>query len=166
MSTRLDEPGPDRADWWRTLLGVTGALVLVVGGMATAYSARLFDPLISKMSGPAEPVLPMQVASGDQVTFYELPDILVNAINVRGDAALLKLRVSLELASAGDLQAVEAKLPVILDNFNIRLRDLRLDQLKDAANFKKLRGVLLAGANSATAPARISDLLFGEIVVQ
>jgi flagellar FliL protein len=78
----------------------------------------------------------------------------------------LKMRVSLELANEEDITTVEMVLPRIVDNFQVYLRELRLEDLQGAAGMYRLREELLNRVNAAVRPARVSDVLFKEMIVQ
>ena len=57
-------------------------------------------------------------------------------------------------------------LPRIVDNFQVYLRELRLDDLRGSAGVYRLREELLARVNTAVRPAKIKDVLFKEMLVQ
>jgi flagellar protein FliL len=76
------------------------------------------------------------------------------------------MSVSLELDSAADLPKLQAVLPRIIDNFQVYLRELRVEDLKGSAGMYRLREELLLRVNAAVAPAKINDVLFKEMLVQ
>ena len=53
--------------------------------------------------------------------FYDLPEMLVNLNTAGQKRTFLKMLVSLELASEGDIITVEMVLPRIIDNFQVFL---------------------------------------------
>ncbi|MFX9073467.1 flagellar basal body-associated FliL family protein, partial [Acinetobacter baumannii] len=57
-------------------------------------------------------------------------------------------------------------LPRIIDNFQVYLRELRLDDLKGSAGMYRLREELLLRVNMAAQPVKIKDVLFKEMLVQ
>ena len=57
-------------------------------------------------------------------------------------------------------------MPRIMDNFQVYLRELRIEDLKGSAGMYRLREELLTRVNAAAAPAKIQDVLFKEILVQ
>jgi flagellar FliL protein len=121
------------------------------------------------MSGPAE-----MNAAGDGPTaaglqntvFYDLPELLIKMNTGGRKSTFLKIRVSLELANAADVPKIEAAMPRIIDNFQTYLRELRIEDLKGSAGMYRLREELLTRVAAATAPARINDVLFKEMLVQ
>jgi flagellar protein FliL len=57
-------------------------------------------------------------------------------------------------------------LPRIIDNFQVYLRELRVEDLKGSGGMYRLREELLLRVNAAVAPAKINDVLFKEMLVQ
>lgn len=78
----------------------------------------------------------------------------------------LKMQLTLELAKATDQPAVEAVMPRIVDNFQVFLRELRVEELQGSEGVYRIREELLARVNKATAPIQVRDVLFQEIVIQ
>jgi flagellar FliL protein len=109
---------------------------------------------------------PAAPAAGGAAVFYDLPEMLVN-INTAGRTKnFLKMRVSLELANETDINRIENVLPRIVDNFQVYLRELRLEDLQGAAGMYRLREELLNRVNAAVRPAQVKDVLFKEMIVQ
>jgi flagellar FliL protein len=151
----------------KVLIIVVAAVLLVIGGVAAAYFTGLMQPLINMIAGkPASPEAPKAVAAGEAV-FIDLPEILVN-LNTggRGRATFLKMRVSLELQRKEDTPVVEKLMPRIVDNFQVYLRELRIEDLKGSAGMYRLREELLTRVVAAAAPAKVNDVLFKEMLVQ
>lgn len=167
-------------------------ILLVLGGAAGAYFSGLADPLVAMITGkgaeheevpaaeaehgaPAKggPAKGEKAAEGEKgataagaAVFYDLPEMLVN-INTAGRTRnFLKMRVSLELANEIDINRVENVLPRIVDNFQVYLRELRLEDLQGAAGMYRLREELLNRVNAAVRPAQVKDVLFKEMIVQ
>jgi flagellar FliL protein len=108
-----------------------------------------------------------KAAAGEGTTvFYDLPEMLVNINTAGRKRNFLKLRVSLELGDEADINIVESVLPRIVDNFQVYLRELRLEDLQGAAGMYRLREELLTRVNAAVRPAQVRDVLFKEMIVQ
>jgi flagellar FliL protein len=98
--------------------------------------------------------------------FYEMPEIVAN-LNAPGRRpSYMKLRAKLEIADSRDLEHVRNAQPRLLDLFNTYMREIRPEELRGSAGTHRLREELIARANIAVAPARVSDILFTEILVQ
>ena len=156
------------------------ALLVIVGGVAGAYFMGLLDPVIEMIVGPEDAAEGEEggeegeeceegeegdCASGRAV-FYDLQELLVNLNTGGRKSSFLKIRISLELASARDKTKMDTIMPRVIDNFQTYLRELRLDDLKGSAGMYRLREELLVRVNAAAAPAKIKDVLFKEMLVQ
>ncbi|MHB1207635.1 MAG: flagellar basal body-associated FliL family protein [Rhodospirillaceae bacterium] len=167
----------------KLLLLIVLPLVLVLGGAAAAYFTGLADPLLAmfhkepaaegataeagKEAAPkAAEGEHAAAAPGAAAVMYALPEMLVN-INTAGRTKnFLKIKVSLELNNEADINRVENVLPRIVDNFQVYLRELRLEDLQGAAGVYRLREELLNRVNAAVRPAQVKDVLFQEMIVQ
>ena len=98
--------------------------------------------------------------------FFDLPELLVNINAGPKRSGFLKISVTLEIEDAATVPRVQAVLPLILDNFQTYLRELRVEDLKGSAGLYRLREELLLRVNAAAAPAKITDVLFKQMLVQ
>ncbi len=103
---------------------------------------------------------------GDEVVYFEVPDMLVNLSGPNNRSGFLKLRLQLELEESGDVEKVEAVLPRIIDNFQVYLRELRVEDLQGAQGVYRLKEELLVRVNAAARPTKINDVLISEMLVQ
>ncbi|MTJ82617.1 MAG: flagellar basal body protein FliL [Telmatospirillum sp.] len=147
------------------LILVVVAILAVVGVAAGLYFSGLLDPLLhsSKTERHAEEEKPKEVHAA---VFYDLPEILVNLNSAGRKQNFLKIRISLELDSPLDVSKVEAVMPRIIDNFQVYLRELRIEDLQGSAGMLRLREELLTRVNNAVKPAKVNDVLFKEMLVQ
>ncbi|MGB0671706.1 MAG: flagellar basal body-associated FliL family protein [Rhodospirillales bacterium] len=134
----------------KKLLIIIGlALLLVVGGAGAAYFTGLLDPVVEMLLGSGE--APAEEAeegplSGAAV-FFDLPELLVNLNTGGRKSTFLKIRVALELERPEDIPKVEALMPRVIDNFQVYLRELRVEDLTGSAGMYRLREELLARAH-------------------
>ncbi len=167
----------------KRLLMIVVPVVLVLGGAVGAYFTGLADPLLAMFGGgeaPAEEVATAEhaaeppagehaatpAAEGAKAVMYAMPEMLVN-INTAGRAKnFLKIKVTLELSNEADIARIEDVLPRITDNFQVYLRELRLEDLQGAAGMYRLREELLSRVNAAVRPSQVKDVLFQEMIVQ
>lgn len=98
--------------------------------------------------------------------FFDLPEMLVNLNTTGRRPVFLKMKVSLELMDEGDAPRLKSLSPRIIDNFQVYLRELRIEDLRGSAGIYRLREELLARVNAAVRPAKIKDVLFKEMLVQ
>lgn len=137
------------------LLGGGGAAFMMMsGGKDEAAKAKQAEPA---QTAPAE--IPKTV-------FFDLPEMLVNLNSNTRRPTFLKIHVSLELTSDKDAEYVKKMSPRIIDNFQVYLRELRIDDLRGSAGIYRLREELLARINMAVRPAKVKDVLFKEVLVQ
>jgi len=101
-----------------------------------------------------------------QLVYYNMPEILVNLNAAGRRSSFLKMSISLELESAEDIPRIQAVMPRIVDNMQAYLRELRAEDLRGSAGLFRLREELLARVNAAAQPAKVTDVLFQEVLVQ
>ncbi|NWG46412.1 MAG: flagellar basal body-associated FliL family protein [Alphaproteobacteria bacterium] len=100
------------------------------------------------------------------LVFFELEEIIAN-LNTDGNRkAFLKLTVALELDKSVKLEDLEPLVPRIRDQFQVYLRELRLEDLSGSAGMFRLKEELLRRVNLAVRPQKVRDVLFKEMVVQ
>jgi flagellar FliL protein len=152
--------------------------LLVIGGLAGAYFTGLLDPVVEMITGDAAD------SNGDveceskedgegegecldqQAVFYDLEEVLVNLNTGGRKSSFLKIRISLELEKETDIPRIKALMPRVIDNFQVYLREIRLEDLNGSAGIYRLREELLRRISAASAPAKIKDVLFKEMLVQ
>ena len=146
---------------------VGAAAFVLLGGGAAVYFTGLLDPLLGGSSdqaggagGDGSPAQP------GTVVFHDLPEMIVTLNTGARKAAFLKIRVSLELTRADDVAKVQAVMPRIVDNFQVYLRELRMEDLKGSAGMYRLREELLTRVKAAAHPAKVNAVLFKEMLIQ
>lgn len=144
------------------LFGMLPILLLGLAG-AGVYFSGLADGLLGVTH--EEDQLLAEEAKGPSV-FFEMPDMLVNLNSSGRKTSYLKLSVSIELGSEEDLKALEAVLPRVVDNFQVYLRELRVEDLQGSAGIQRLREELLLRVATAAHPVEVKDVLFREMLIQ
>ncbi len=144
------------------LLGGAGAGLYFSGILDSLMGKKKADDHATEEHAPAPPV-PKAVQAA---AFMDLPEMLVNLQATGRKQAFLKLRVALELEAITDQPRVEQMLPRIVDNFQVYLRELRIEDLQGASGMHLLREELLTRVNAAVKPVKVSDVLFKEMLVQ
>ena len=133
-------------------------LLAAAGGL---YFMGMFDRFIGHKEAAAEAPPPKPMV------FFDLPDFLVNLNSSNNKKSnFLKLSVSLQLESQEDTARVVAMMPRVIDNFQIYLRELRVEDLRGSDGIYRLREELLARVNAAVAPVKVNEVLFKEMLVQ
>ena len=160
----LDEEAPKRRFGGKMLIIIAGGLVVLL----LAIGAGLyFTGMLNRFIGHKEEVTE-KAAPPKPTVFFDLPDLLVNLNSTGANrrANFLKISVSLEVESQADVARIQAVMPRVIDNFQVYLRELRVEDLRGSAGIYRLREELLARVNTAAAPAKILDVLFKEILIQ
>lgn len=160
-----EEASPPPGGKKKLLLIIAVAILLLVGGLAGAYFTGLLDPVIEMITGGHETDQTTEGESGPSV-FYELPALTVNLNTAGRRARFIKIQVSLELENELDKPKVEAVIARVMDNFNVYLRELRVEDLSGSAGMYRLREELLTRIRAAVAPVKVRDILFKEMLIQ
>ena len=146
----------------KLLLIAGGALLLVlIGGGAAAYFF-----LFSSSPTPKDQMVAAIPATPPTVSFYDVPDILVNVQSADGTPAYLKLSLALELDAEAERPGIQVLMPRLIDQFQSYLRELRIDDLKGSAGVLRLKEELLRRVNVAAEPYHVRDVLLKEMIVQ
>ncbi len=145
------------------ILGAAGLFALLLGGGAAAFFL-----MHGKEDGQKQEELAAaeKAEKAGKPVYYQLGDLLVNLSGEGKHPNYLKIKVSLELADEKDIPTIEALKPRIIDNFQVYLRELRIDDLRGSAGIYRLREELLMRVTEAAQPVRIKDVLFQEMLVQ
>jgi len=149
----------------KLIIIIAVVFLLAVGGIAAAYFTGLIQPIIDFITGEEEVQGEKELSTADAI-FFPLEELIVNLNTGGRKSSFLKIRVSLELEDAGDIPRIETVMPRIMDNFQVYLRELRIEDLKGSAGMYRLREELLTRVNAAAAPAKVHDVLFKEMLVQ
>lgn len=149
----------------RKMLMIGGAalvLVLAGGGAGAYFFLGGSDSAQTKIADakPAAPIVP------PQVSFFNMPDIVVNIQSADGTPAYLKLSVALELAADDEKAGLQVLMPRIVDEFQSYLRELRVDDLRGSEGVLRLKEELLRRINVAATPYRVRDVLLKQMIVQ
>lgn len=132
------------------------AVLLLAGGGAGAWYAGLL-PFGGGATAEARALPPVYV---------EVPDIVANLNTAARRQTFIKLRARLEVEGQANAAALQAAMPRLLDIFTTYLRETRPEELRGSAGTHRLREEMLARANIAAAPVRVTDVLFVEMVMQ
>jgi len=137
---------------------VAGFVLLAGGGGAAFFMMKKSDEGAKSQAEAMD--------EKNKPVYFALGDLLVNLSGEGKHPNYLKVKISLELASEKDLPLMEAIKPRIIDNFQVYLRELRIEDLRGSAGLYRLREELLMRVTEAAAPVRIRDVLFQEMLVQ
>jgi flagellar FliL protein len=99
-------------------------------------------------------------------SYVDIPEMVANLNSANHKPSYVKLSARVEVPKPEDAEKVKAALPRLQDMMQTYLREMRPEELRGSAGTYRLREELLVRANAAVAPARISDVLFTQMLVQ
>ena len=142
----------------KALLIIAALAVVAGGGVAGAHYGGF-------IGGPETADASSDSAVAAEPVYYELPELVVNLNTGSRRTTFLKLRASLQLESAASVPEVGERLPLIIDHFQIYLRELRPEELGGSAGTYRLREELLKRVQLTLAPIAVTDVVFAEMLV-
>ena len=145
---------------------VIPVLLLIGGGVGVAVMLGLFSAKPPVNPDEEQVQVEEVIAPTVQTTFFEIPDLIVNLNTSGRKSVFLKIKISLEIADPSDIDTINQLLPRIVDNFQVYLRELRVQDLQGSAGMYRLHEELLRRVNIAVRPAKVKDVLFKEMLVQ
>lgn len=164
MDVFSDDLGDGATKKWTgkkiVMIAVPVLLLLVGGGVgATMFLGGDENADVAEIENvaPAEPT---------KLIFFDVDPLMINLNDTGRKSTFLKLSISLEVDKESTEKMLEEQLPRIIDNFQLYLRQLRLEDLSGSAGMFRLKEELLRRVNQTVAPARVNDVLFKEILVQ
>lgn len=144
------------------IIGAVVTLLLLGGAGAGLYFTGMIGGHKTETAAGEE-----DTKKKDRVAvFYDLGDMIVNLSAEGKRPSMLKIKVSLELGDEKDKAAVDKVKPRVLDNFQVYMRELRVEDLKGSAGIYRLREELLLRVAEAVHPAKVYDVLITEMLVQ
>lgn len=99
-------------------------------------------------------------------SFLTIPDMIVNLNSSGKQTRFLKISIKLELESPEDQAKIEPLLPRVVDQFQVYLRELRVEDLRGTAGVYRMKIELLSRVRAASPNVKVRDVLFQEILVQ
>lgn len=138
----------------RMALTVTGIVLLGGVSLGTAYTLGWLED-----DQPAQQMRPA-------MHYYPLPEFTVNLSGNEDRPQYLRMKIALEASDRAAIDAVEPRLPRIVDIFQVYLRELRPSDLEGSAGLYRLREELVRRVNMTIAPRAVEDVLFQEVLIQ
>lgn len=147
------------------LIIVPVLLLLVGGGAAFMFMGGEEEQEVVLDENGNAIVAVEEEAEELELLFYDIEPMLVNLTSAGGKSAYLKLSVTLEVDKQSSVQELEVNLPRIIDNFQVYLRELRLEDINGSAGMFRLKEELLIRVNETIYPTRVNDVLFKEMLI-
>ena len=102
----------------------------------------------------------------DGVTFYTLPDQVVNIQSADGKPTFLKLKLTFEMHDADTADVLTEDAPRLQDMFTSFLRELRPEDLSGSQGSYELKMEIQRRVNLILAPKKIDSVLIEEMLIQ
>jgi flagellar FliL protein len=99
-------------------------------------------------------------------SYIDIPEMVANLNNGFHKTSYVKLAARVEVPKPEDVEKVKSALPRLQDMMQTYLREMRPEELRGSAGTYRLREELLVRANAAVAPAKVSDVLFTQMLIQ
>lgn len=136
-----------------------GGLVLLLAAGGGAGWWFFMKPKGEAHEAKAETVKP--------ATFVDLPEMTINLSTAQQERQqYLKVKIALEVADPKIGEEIKPVMPRVLDTFQVYLREMRASDLDGSAAMYRLKEELMRRVNVAIYPAKISAVLFKEVLVQ
>jgi flagellar protein FliL len=156
-----EQPEPQKPGGRRKLI-MLAAPVLVAGIAAGLW----FTGVLPRLLGMQHAETSTEQAKSSTPIYVDLPELITNLNSNPQRPNYVKLTARLEVAKQADVERVKAAMPRLQDLFLTYMREMRPQELRGSAGTYRLREELIARANLATAPARINDILFTQMLIQ
>jgi flagellar protein FliL len=150
---------------WPILVGGPLLLIGIVAGVL--YFLGVFGGSKAEQAVEKKPeAVPIAEQLHDVFT-YNLPSMLINLRTTGRRTSFLKVTMSLEVKGTEETKKeMDQVKPRIVDTFQTYLRELEVDDLQGSAGLQRLKEELLDRVNAVTAPIKVQNVLFGELLVQ
>lgn len=97
--------------------------------------------------------------------YINMDQMLVNLARSGDKPHYLKIVLTLQLSSENESAEVNAKLPMVVDSFQIFLRELRVTDFGSTGGMQHIKEELIKRVNKITYPIEVRDVLFKELVI-
>lgn len=158
-ATQQSEPP---ASGGRRKLIVLGAPIVLAGLGSGLWFSGILPHLLGIHAKPAA----ADTAPPSQPIYVDLPEMISNLNNGPSRASYVKITARLEVRKQEDVDRVKAAMPRLQDLFLTYIREMRPQELRGSVGTYRLREELIARANLAAAPAKITDVLFTQMLIQ
>ncbi|MFL5254594.1 MAG: flagellar basal body-associated FliL family protein [Rhodopila sp.] len=152
---------PEKASGKRKLMiliAIPVALVLVAAGL-------WFSGVLPHLLGMDKPKEHAEEPAAPP-SYVDVPEMIANLNSGTHRPSYVKMTVRVEVPRPDDVAKVKAAMPRLQDIMQTYLREMRPEELRGSAGTYRLREELLVRANVAVAPAKVSDVLFTQMLIQ
>lgn len=160
------EEGAKKKSPLKLILFIAGPILLIGAVLAGLYFTGIIGGGHDKHKKAEEEKKKVDETPKD-LAYYTVPDLLINLkASKPGQPSFLKLSVVLEVDGQKNIETLNKLKPRIVDQFQVYLRELRVEDLQGSSGILRLREELLGRVNQIATPLKIRDVLFMEMLVQ
>jgi flagellar FliL protein len=160
-AAETEEPEAKKGGKGKLILIAVPVVLLLLGG------GLWFTGILPHMLGMEKhEEISAEAARPAPPTFIDVPDMIANLNSLARKTSYVKLTARIEVPKPEDVEKVKAAMPRLQDMMQTYLREMRPEELRGSAGTYRLREELLVRANAAVAPAKVSDVLFTQMLVQ
>jgi flagellar FliL protein len=152
---------PPKKSGKRKLILIAAPVLLILTGAGLWFSGVLPRLLGMNHGGKQVVEAPKPVPP----RYVDIPQMIDN-LSDPSTPHYVKLDARVVVPKPDDVAQVMAAMPRLQDLLTTYLRDMRIEELHNTADTDRLRAELVVRANAAVAPAKISDVLFIELLSQ
>lgn len=143
------------------------AFVVIGGGVAAIFLTPLKDKIFgenkTKIQAKKEEASLLSLL---EITFVQLPDVIINLKATNSKPATLKASFIVELTKAADKEAVNHLKPLVVDQFQTYLRELEVGDVQGSVGLERVRQELKNRITNLVAPIQIRQVLIKEFLIQ
>jgi flagellar FliL protein len=161
----------------KIILFIVLPLLVIIGCGTGAYYMGFLDKMLGKppnCENVKEGDKNYEECSAQKVTqagtgpgaFIDVPNMIVNLNSTTKKPNFLKISLKIELESAEEQKKFEPLLPRVIDQFQMYLRELRIDDLRGTSGIYRMKIELLNRVRAAAPDIKVRDVLFQEILIQ
>lgn len=147
----------------KLIIIIAAVVGLLVIGLIVLFFTPLGKSLFSKHEAIEVTEPQMNLST---LEFVQLPEILVNLRSAEGRLGFLKATFIVEVDSGEVAKKIEKLKPVLVDLFQVYLRELDPNDLKGSAGLQRVRQELTTRTNNVITPEKVKNILFKEFLVQ
>jgi len=156
-----EEPAPPEKPSGKRKLILLAAPLALAGLLAGLW----FTGLLPRWLGLTHPPAAAAQKAPEPI-YIDLPEMVANLNGNPRRPSYVKLLARIEVSRPEDADRVRQAIPRLQDLFQTYLREMRPEELRGSAGTYRLREELIARADAAAAPARVTDVLFTQMLIQ
>jgi len=152
----------------KLILFILLPIILLGGAGAAVFMLGLLDPLLGVEQAEEEEAVEEEVVAEvvPPGVFYEMEEMTVSLSGTGNRRNFLVVGVQIEMEDDAGVARIEAERPRLVSEFNIFLRELRVEELNGSEGAYLVREELYRRASQVLSPTPVRNLLLEKLLVQ